>query len=371
MNRNGKLCLLGLLAFALIIRLVLLSRPNEPVFDELHYLPFLEKMLSGYRPILPHPPLGIMLPILGIKFLGYNSFGWRIVPVFFAVIGIALTYLLSLKITQKPSSALYAALLLSFSTLWFTISRIDMLDIFLAVFLLGAAYFCLNENFLGFGLLSGLALATKWIAIVPIFLLYFWFVGGAIFYGKKHKIVNYLQFIGLFLLIFLVYFGVNAFYYRDVNLLNFFNIQKQILEIHSGKSINLAYSSPAWSWYLIPQAIPCFNLAPGWFNKIIIMENPALLWWGVVSALFAGWRIIRGKSTKLLFPFLLWVSLYLPFFFLQRALYLFYIIPALPFLYIMAGDSLDEAFDSGLWSKVYLGFVILAFFYLYPQMVMK
>jgi len=362
--------LIILLAFSILIRLVLLTHPNQPVFDELNYLPYIQQYLNGTPSFLPHPPLGVIIMGWGVEIFGDSPLGWRIVPVLMATIGVWLTYLLAFKITRRENSALYAAAFLSFSPLWFTISRIAMLDIIMTVLLLGAVYSYLNKGYWIGAVFAGLALSTKWVALFPLALIY-GLIWLDILRNRQFKVWDCLKPLCFPLIAVVIYFGISACFFKDFNPAHLVEIQKTILKFQAGIKGDALNSSPAWSWYLIPQFIPCFNSGPGWFDKIAIMENPALLWWGIVSAGLVLERIIRRKVTNLCLPWLLWLSLTLPFFFYQRPLYLYYLIPALPFLYIMSGEMLEETAGQSFWSKAYLGFVILSFFYLYPQLVMK
>lgn len=371
MSKAEKLRFWGLIGFSVLIRLLFLSRPSEPVFDELHYLPLIEQYLHGTIPALAHPPLGIMILAWGVKIFAGSPLGWRIFPALLGALGVALTYLVSRHLTKNPQSAFYAAFLLAFSFLWFTISRIAMLDIIVAVLFLGTVYCFLKKNYAVMGALAGCALATKWVVALPLLLLFGWLFRDILRNQKKLKPSDFLPLLTAPLLTAFVYWGINTLFYLDGGLLHFWQLQQKILSIHLFHENDLTYASPAWSWYLIPQAIPCLGEKTGFFKQIFLMENPALLWWGVLSLIWAGINLLQRKQTFLALPLLLWLSLFLPFLFMGRALYQFYIIPALPWLYLISGEALRETFGDSFWSRVYLGFIALSFLAFYPWMVIK
>jgi len=370
MTKAEKLRFWGLIGFSVLIRLIFLSRPSEPVFDELGYLPYLQQFLSGKPEFIPHPPLGVAVLSWGVKLLGDSPLGWRIFPALLGALGVGLTYLLARRITKNSQSAFYAAFLLAFSFLWFTVSRIAMLDITLTVLLLGAVLAALKKRYCFAALLGGLALAVKWTALPALILLYAFIIREFLRSQEKNRL-SYLQILFLPLLTAGIYLGVFALFYRNFHLSQLLVYQKVLWDFQTGLSPDKTYATPAWSWYLLPQAIPCFGENAPAFKQIVLMENPALLWWGVLSLIWAGLEILKKQKTFLTLPWLLWLSLYLPFFFTTHPGYLHYLIPTLPWLYLISGEALHKTFGDSFWSRVYLGFIALSFLAFYPWMVIK
>ena len=189
-------------ALAAITRLTLLNYPTDagtPVFDEKHYVIQAYQLLGngwlednpGYG-LVVHPPVGKQMIAIGELLLGYNAWGWRIIA---ALSGVAIVVLVTRIVRRMTRSTLIGAiagLLAVFESVLFVSSRVGMLDIFQALFVVGA-FGCLivdrdqvRERMaaaaargtigisdygprlgvrwwrFGAGVLLGLALGTKW-----------------------------------------------------------------------------------------------------------------------------------------------------------------------------------------------------------------
>jgi dolichyl-phosphate-mannose--protein O-mannosyl transferase len=131
-----------------VLRFVGLGYPTDggtPVFDEKHYVPQAWQMLRnggvednpGYE-LVVHPPLGKQLIALGEWLYGYDGVGWRVS----AALAGTLCILLVIRVTRRLSgSTLLGALagvLLICDGLSQVQSRMGMLDVFSALFVLAA-----------------------------------------------------------------------------------------------------------------------------------------------------------------------------------------------------------------------------------------
>lgn len=137
---------------AALTRFVYLGYPTDagtPVFDEKHYAPQAWQMLTGNgvedNPgygLVVHPPVGKQLIAVGEAIFGYNAWGWR----FTAALAGTLLVLLVIRIVRRMARSTLvgaiAGLLLIADGLTFVSSRIGMLDIFMALFVV-AAFGCL------------------------------------------------------------------------------------------------------------------------------------------------------------------------------------------------------------------------------------
>lgn len=137
---------------AAITRFVNLHYPTDagtPVFDEKHYAPHAWQMLTGggvednpgYG-LIVHPPVGKQMIAIGEFLFGYNGFGWRFAS---AVAGTVLVLLVIRIVRRMARSTLvgaFAGILVIADGMLFVTSRMAMLDIFMAVFVV-AAFGCL------------------------------------------------------------------------------------------------------------------------------------------------------------------------------------------------------------------------------------
>ena len=94
-----------------------------------------------------HPPLGKwIIALLGVGPIGQRSIGWRLPPAVFGIAGVALLYLLALRLWRSVWWAGFAALLLALDGLHIVQSRIAMLDIFLTTFITAAVLFLVLDR---------------------------------------------------------------------------------------------------------------------------------------------------------------------------------------------------------------------------------
>lgn len=148
-------------AFALLLRIWDVSRPDKLVFDETYYPKDAWTLLhQGYEGTWPdaksanpdivkgltdiwtpqaefvvHPPLGKWLIALGEHFFGLTPLGWRLPSVVAGTVLVLVTIRLARRLSRSTLVGAIAGLLLTFDGLAFVMSRIGLLDIFQAMFL--------------------------------------------------------------------------------------------------------------------------------------------------------------------------------------------------------------------------------------------
>jgi dolichyl-phosphate-mannose-protein mannosyltransferase len=143
---------LSLTLIAGLVRLWNLGYPTDrgtPVFDEKHYAPQAWQMLrtggvednAGYE-LVVHPPLGKQLIALGELLMGYDSWGWRLSSALAGTVCVLLIVRIVRRMTRSTLLGGIAGVLLIADGVSEVQSRIGMLDIFLAMFIL-AAFGCL------------------------------------------------------------------------------------------------------------------------------------------------------------------------------------------------------------------------------------
>jgi dolichyl-phosphate-mannose--protein O-mannosyl transferase len=170
------------IAFAfLALAAIRLGVPSKPFFDEVHYLPAARAVLALSHPVnVEHPPFGKELVGLGIGLFGDGPLGWRIMPLLFGTLGLfAAMRALWFASCSRFASIAFGVLLAS-DFMWFVMSRIAMLDMFMASLTLVALWAfagALRENETGrrrlalAGAALGLAMAAKWnaapLAVLP------------------------------------------------------------------------------------------------------------------------------------------------------------------------------------------------------------
>ena len=153
---------LGLTLLALFLRLWKLGTPKDFEFDETYYAKDAWSLLHfGYAQgyvdgrqrarsstatttgqwtddpsMIVHPEVGKWLIALGEKAFGMDPFGWRVAAAVVGSLMVLVMCRLVRRMTGSTALGLVAGLLLSLDGLQFVLSRLALLDIFLAFFIL-------------------------------------------------------------------------------------------------------------------------------------------------------------------------------------------------------------------------------------------
>ncbi|MFT4231962.1 MAG: phospholipid carrier-dependent glycosyltransferase [Leucobacter sp.] len=205
------------LGIAAALRFWALSRPGTLVFDELYYVrDAISQLAHGYPTTWPddepgmagarataftgapanavHPPLGKWLIGLGILVFGPGSgWGWRSAAALAGVATVAVVMALGWRMSRSLAIACTAGLLLAIDGVHVTLTRVGLLDGFLAFFIALGALFAWRDQeavaprsgtglgiawrrpwLLAAGLAFGAAASVKWSGLYPLafFLVY-------------------------------------------------------------------------------------------------------------------------------------------------------------------------------------------------------
>ncbi|QGF25183.1 dolichyl-phosphate-mannose--protein mannosyltransferase [Raineyella fluvialis] len=167
--RQGWLIVAVVSVVAFLLRLWHLGDPVRLVFDETYYAKDAWSVLHhGYEltwsdnandlivrgavdqmgtaaEFVVHPPMGKLLIAVGEWMFGMTPSGWRFMAVVFGTLLISATMVLTRRLSRSNLVAAIAGILLTVDGLAFTMSRLALLDIFQATFLV-AAVACLVRD---------------------------------------------------------------------------------------------------------------------------------------------------------------------------------------------------------------------------------
>jgi dolichyl-phosphate-mannose--protein O-mannosyl transferase len=153
---------IALAVLALLLRLWHLGSPHEFEFDETYYAKDAWSLLNfGYErdatdkandlildgttlhgvfkstpEMIVHPEVGKWLIAIGIKLFGMDPFGWRIASAVVGSLMVLVMVRLARRLTGSTALGLVAGVLLAFDGLEFVLSRLALLDVFVAFFIL-------------------------------------------------------------------------------------------------------------------------------------------------------------------------------------------------------------------------------------------
>lgn len=164
--------LLILVIGGIILRVRALGFPSNFTFDEEHFAKNAHNYLRGVRDFNDHPPLGKLLIALGLLLFGYDSLGWRFVPLCFGLQTLFIVYRLAGELFEDRSAARYAAAFVAADGFFIAYSRVGLLDGILTCLVLWsvlAAVVARNtRGVLAAALLVGLATSVKWSGITAL-----------------------------------------------------------------------------------------------------------------------------------------------------------------------------------------------------------
>ncbi len=163
---GGWIATLAITAFAAILRFWNLGTPLKFVFDETYYAKdaysllkfgyarqFIDKpegiadkqILAGNLDVFKdtpsltvHPEVGKWMIAAGEQLFGMNTFGWRFMPALFGTLTVLLVIRTVRRMTRSTLIGCIAGVLLAVDGLHFVMSRVALLDIFLAFWLVAA-----------------------------------------------------------------------------------------------------------------------------------------------------------------------------------------------------------------------------------------
>ncbi|HVE76849.1 MAG TPA: phospholipid carrier-dependent glycosyltransferase [Actinomycetota bacterium] len=405
---------------ALGIRLVRLSDPEGLMFDETYYAkdaclyigedPRFCGLEQSTEQSYVHPPMGKWLIAAGIKTFGYNEFGWRISSAIFGTFLVLLVFLLARKLFRDRWVAGAAAFLVATDFLMIVQSRIAMLDIFQAFFVVLGFLFLAHDRErvqiqhehlrlafpgdppprefewrISAGVAFGMAVAVKWSAAWALaaaaILAAVWSLGLIADRVKKARQSTLkvggagaelaVLFLSMILIPGLIYLTSYSLYFSDSLSSNcpykekngecvtgasgaaksFLSLQDRMIDYHLTLRVKHAYQSDALTWPVVKRPVAYFYEGEPKSRHVMAVGNPAV-WWPAMAA--GVWLLIRSR--KSFAPervvVLGWIAQYVPWILVQRPLFFFYMTPVVPFMMIGLAVALGALAERAKWLRV-------------------
>jgi dolichyl-phosphate-mannose--protein O-mannosyl transferase len=404
---KSELLLALILLFSFGIRFYRLGIPDSYYFDEVYFAFTAQEMAKGNRAAWEssakapedlayewtHPPLGKEISALGILIFGNNTFGWRFFQSVFGALGALFIYLLGKELFGSKSAGLIASILYSFESFVFVLSRITMVDIFIAVFLILASLFIVkyartrrNTYLFLTGFFCGAGMSIKWsgvyitefLAGVALFLMYYFEVYTTKVRDKEF-IASLLKIIPRMALAFivipvLVYLATYIpYFYNGNSFQDFLTLQGNMFGYHGGVTQSHPYQSSWWQWPLMlrPVFLHYADLGKGLRSDIYLMGNIFIWYTGLLFLILGIIQVVRKETPPLLFTVLSVFAYWLPWAFSPRkVVFLYHFLPSLIFILLTSTYFLNELWKSSRRGKILVAvyFCIAGgvFFYFFP-----
>ncbi len=356
-----------------ILSILIIQAYNQPLFDEVWYVPAAKTFLSSRKyERLEHPPLGQLLISSGIFFLGDNPIGWRFLSLIFGASSLFMIYLISLKLTKNELTAFTSLILLSIDKMFFTFSNLGVLDIFFIFFSLLSIYMALKRCVLisAFAMAAGLCCKLTAVIMAPVILVIIFKV-GEFSTSKRHSIINvglWLTYSTIFFLILL--YALNNLYSSvgvEHILRSPINHIFYMIGVHASSNWPIGYGEPPWNWLIRPQnyyisGMSLINIGfLETFNPIIY----GLTFLSIPNAIFKSLKLKDFSaiitSIWFIFSYIVWIPIY---FLISRPIFSFYLLSTIPIICITVAAFVDG--EKKLQYSFITVNVILFLFFQYP-----
>jgi dolichyl-phosphate-mannose-protein mannosyltransferase len=381
-GRGASALVLPLLVVALAfgLRCWHLGTPPQTIGDESYYALDASAYLGGTLPFpgVPsgaiagerswvHPPLGKELIALGEGPIGFTPFGWRLPSAIAGTIGVWLVYLIGRRLWGSPWWAALASGLTALDGLHIVQSRLAMLDVFAGTFALAGIYFVVRDRTGGprigrspsgvtaraaasatrwfgttsrfwAGLMLGCAVAVKWSG-VPFLILgaalaAVWVRRGTVPAGSRPVRALVMSFgvlpAAVYALAYLPFWVAHG-----PDFAGFLRLQAEMLRYHLGYDRPQPDASSPADWLLLTRPIRYFPIGVrGSVSspRILALGSPVVWWGSVAAAPFVAWQGRRPQAWAERVILLGFAVAYVPWLFVSRQTFLFYMTPAVPFM---------------------------------------
>lgn len=363
-----------------------ISYLNSTYFDEIYFARTAYDYANNIKAYeWVHPPLGKLIQSIPIKLSNTMApFYYRLMGNIAGILMVGVMYILSLSLFKKRKYAILGALLMYFDCFHFAHTRMGTVDSFLVLFIMLSFYYMYKylrikntkTNLFLSGLFFALATSTKWTGLyagLGLAILYF----INLLVTKKNitqKIVyGFLFFVFIPLTIYIscyLLFPNNQVNYTD-SIGDIINQQEAIYNYHSKLEEEHPFSSKWYTWPISYKPVWYYSNEVDEYNHGTIsgIGNIAIWWFGVIAFIYLLYNLIKRKNYESLFIVIAILSLFLPYIFIGRVMFLYHYFPVLPF--VMLGivklfNDLVEKTKKDYYIYIYLIIVMITFIIYYP-----
>ncbi len=375
-----------------------ISYMNSTYFDEIYFARTAYDYLHQIQAMeWVHPPLGKLLQMIPLFFLGMTPFAYRFMGNLAALFMIPALYVFAKTMFKNRKYAFLAGMLITFDTFHLAQGRLGTVDSFLVLFMILSGLFMykyllldkydsikpkLRNLFLS-GLFFGLATCVKWTGLYLGLGLCILFFGKLLLDSlKDHKLSK--QYIRIILACILFFVLIPAGIYATCYFLfpnvypsgvhNFKELLTQIQEMfhyHSTLHEGHPFSSKWYTWPIMLKPVWYYVSYPstGLKSTIVAIGNPAIWWFGILAFVFALIQSIRTRKIEFVSVVVMMLSLWLPYAFIGRVMFLYHYYPVIPFMILAIVQFIrywSEKFKNIWIAVIYISVVVIFFAWFYP-----
>jgi predicted membrane-bound dolichyl-phosphate-mannose-protein mannosyltransferase len=332
-----------------------------------------------------HPALAKLTVAFSALLLGENAVAYRLPSAIFGTLLLLFLYL-AVKKLATDQVAFYAATFLSFETLTFIHSRIFMLDIFMVSLMVLGLYLFLRGRYFAAGVAFGLSALSKeagmiGLAIALSFLILERISSGDRKIGQTAKLAAKVM-LGFALPVVLLSASIAIWWKvgpsqqaQDIFALSsvkvdHYNLDGSYVDVGSSYA-QFGSVCPPWLWILNRNAIEYFNrvIAGGLVVKYVGAMNPLLAYIMLPAVAYSIWHYWNTRDRADLFGLVWWAWSYLVYYLLAftgRAMYLFYMLPVMGAISLMAANLMCHPKMNPYIRYLYTGTVIVVMLLQFP-----
>ena len=363
-----------------------ISYLNSSYFDEIYFARTAYDYKEGIEAYeWVHPPLGKMIQAIPVVLFNTMSpFFYRLMGNIAGILMLLIMYLYGKQIFKTRKLAIFTSLLMFFDTFHFSHTRMGTIDSFLVLFIMLSLYFMykyINNKgekytLLLSGIFFGLSICIKWTAFLSgIALAIVYFVDLFNNKRKRKKSIikgfTYFVFIPLifYITIYLIYPNNQVTYTNSIK--NIIIQTEQVYNYHSKLEEPHFFSSKWYTWPLSYKPVWYYtNKTSTTMHGTITSVGNVIIWWvGLLTIPYLIYKIIKRKNKDAFFILTAILSLWIPYIFIDRVMFLYHFFPVLPFLFLavaMLFQNMEKKFNNNYIIPIYLVLVILFFVIYFP-----
>jgi len=336
-------------------------------------------------PNTEHPPLAKLIAAFSALLLGENAVAYRLPSALFGTF-LLLFFYLAVKKLATDQVAFYAATFLSFETLTFIHSRIFMLDIFMVSLLVLGFCLFLRRRYFAAGAAIGLSALSKEAGMIGLAIALSFLILGQMSSGDRKiretaKLAAKIM-LGFTLPVVLLSASIAIWWkvspsqqLQDIFALStvrvdHYNLDGSYVDVGSSYA-QFGSVCPPWIWILNGNTIEYFNraIAGGLVVKYVGAMNPLLTYIMLPAVTYSVWHYWNTRDRADLFGLVWWTWSYLvyyPLSFTGRVMYLFYMLPVMGAISLMAANLMCHPKMNPYVRYLYTGTVIVVMLLQFP-----
>lgn len=360
------------------------SYMNSTYFDEVYFARTAYEYVYNLEIYeWTHPPLGKIIQAIPIYITkNMSPFNYRLMGCIAGILLIGIMYVFATLLFKKRKYGIYASLLMLLDTFRFAHTRMGTIDSYLVLFITISIlfmYIFTKTSKIRYLLLSGiffsLSICIKWTGIysgIALAIIYFTYL-------IKNKKINvdmlirgtiYFVFIPIVLYI-SIFFIFNNNIYKTNNTKNIIKVNKLMYNYHSKLNEKHFFSS---KWYTWP-----ISYKPVWYHQQTISEDHEetisgvgniIIWYAsILGIIYCLINSILKKDEKSYILIICFLSLWVPYIFINRIMFLYHFFPTLPFFFLSSLNlfiNLEEQFKLKKLISIYLLLSLVYFIIYYP-----